>query len=43
MINNKSDTILIKGKMRKETVLICLSDDSVEENKVRINKGNVLM
>jgi len=34
----KGDTILIKGKMRKETVLICLSDDSVEENKVRINK-----
>jgi len=25
--------------MRKETVLICLSDESVEENKVRINKG----
>jgi len=34
----KGDTILIKGKMRKETVLICLSDESVEENKVRINK-----
>jgi len=29
--------------MRKETVLICLSDDSVEENKVRINKGNILI
>lgn len=29
---------MLKGKKRKETVLIVLSDDNIEDNKIRINK-----
>ncbi|ESQ46572.1 hypothetical protein EUTSA_v10000577mg [Eutrema salsugineum] len=32
------DTILIKGKKRKDTVCIALSDESCEEPKIRMNK-----
>ena len=32
------DTVLVKGKKRKETVLIALADDDVEVSKVRMNK-----
>lgn len=35
----RGDTVLVKGKKRKETVLIVLADDEVEDNKARINKG----
>jgi hypothetical protein len=35
----RGDTVLVKGKKRKETVLIVLADDTCEESKVRINKG----
>lgn len=31
--------MLIKGKKRRDTVLIVLADDAVEDNKVRVNKG----
>ncbi|KAI9007944.1 transitional endoplasmic reticulum ATPase [Phycomyces nitens] len=34
----RGDTVLVKGKKRKDTVLIVLSDDDVEDNKARINK-----
>jgi len=34
----RGDTALIKGKKRKETVCIVLSDDSVEENKIKMNR-----
>ncbi|KAJ3008707.1 AAA ATPase cdc48 [Thoreauomyces humboldtii] len=34
----RGDTVLLKGKKRKDTVLIVLSDDSVEPSKIRINK-----
>lgn len=34
----RGDTVLVKGKKRKETVLIVLADDEVEDNKARINK-----
>ena len=37
-ILNSSDTVLLKGKMRKDTVLIVLADDDIENNKIRINK-----
>jgi transitional endoplasmic reticulum ATPase len=33
-----SDTVLLRGKMRKDTVLIVLADDEMEDNKIRINK-----
>lgn len=35
----RGDTVIVKGKKRKDTVLIVLSDDDVEDNKARINKG----
>lgn len=31
--------VLVKGKKRRDTVLIVLADDSIEDSKVRINKG----
>lgn len=31
-------TRLLQGKKRKDTICIVLSDDNVEENKVRMNK-----
>eukprot|EP00299_Pterocystis_sp_00344_P010437 c4662_g1_i1.p1 GENE.c4662_g1_i1~~c4662_g1_i1.p1 ORF type:complete len:809 (-),score=210.60 c4662_g1_i1:80-2461(-) len=34
----RGDTILVKGKKRKDTVLVVLSDDDCEENKIRLNK-----
>ncbi|CAG8461074.1 2774_t:CDS:2 [Ambispora gerdemannii] len=34
----RGDTVLIKGKKRRDTVLIALSDDAVDDTKVRINK-----
>ena len=34
----RGDTILVKGKKRKDTVLIVLADNSCEEGKARINK-----
>lgn len=34
----RGDTVLLKGKKRKDTICIVLSDDNVEENKVRMNK-----
>ncbi|KAJ9103896.1 AAA ATPase cdc48 [Naganishia friedmannii] len=34
----RGDTIIIRGKKRKDTVLICLSSDDVEEGKIALNK-----
>ncbi|ORZ33552.1 AAA ATPase [Catenaria anguillulae PL171] len=34
----RGDTILLKGKKRRDTVLIALADDTVEDNKIRINR-----
>lgn len=34
----RGDTVLLKGKKRKDTVCIVLADDTVEESKIRINK-----
>ncbi|KAK3844189.1 MAG: transitional endoplasmic reticulum ATPase [Linnemannia gamsii] len=34
----RGDMVLVKGKKRRDTVLIVLADDSVEDSKVRINK-----
>lgn len=35
----RGDTVIVKGKRRRDTVLIALSDDDVEDNKARVNKG----
>jgi len=35
----RGDTVLVRGKKRKDTVLIVLADDEVDESKVRLNKG----
>ncbi|KDE09634.1 transitional endoplasmic reticulum ATPase [Microbotryum lychnidis-dioicae p1A1 Lamole] len=34
----RGDTIIVRGKKRKDTVLIVLSSDDVEEGKIHINK-----
>jgi len=34
----RGDTILIKGKKRKDTVLVVLSDEECDVNKIRLNK-----
>eukprot|EP00884_Botryococcus_braunii_P011469 jgi/Botrbrau1/20322/Bobra.0006s0005.1 len=34
----RGDTVLLKGKKRKDTVCIVLSDETVEDSKIRINK-----
>mmetsp|Transcript_30495 Transcript_30495/g.61446 ORF Transcript_30495/g.61446 Transcript_30495/m.61446 type:complete len:514 (+) Transcript_30495:86-1627(+) len=34
----RGDTVLLKGKKRKDTVCIVLADDSCEESKIRMNK-----
>lgn len=38
----KGDTIICKGKKRKDTVLIVLTDENVEEGKIQMNKGRFL-
>ncbi|KAI8810456.1 P-loop containing nucleoside triphosphate hydrolase protein [Cladochytrium replicatum] len=34
----RGDTILIKGKKRKDTVMVVLADEDVDPSKIRINK-----
>eukprot|EP01104_Vermistella_antarctica_P014128 TRINITY_DN43_c0_g1_i1.p1 TRINITY_DN43_c0_g1~~TRINITY_DN43_c0_g1_i1.p1 ORF type:complete len:858 (+),score=322.55 TRINITY_DN43_c0_g1_i1:96-2576(+) len=34
----RGDTVLLKGKKRKDTVCIVLTDDTCDENKIRMNK-----
>ncbi|KAG6580612.1 Cell division control protein 48-like D, partial [Cucurbita argyrosperma subsp. sororia] len=34
----RGDTILIKGKKRKDTICIALADDTCDEPKIRMNK-----
>jgi len=33
------DSVIVKGKKKKETVLVCTSDPSCEEGKVKVNGG----
>jgi hypothetical protein len=34
----RGDTVLLKGKRRRETVCIVLSDDTASDDKIRINR-----
>ena len=34
----RGDTVLLKGKRRKETVCIVLSDENVPNEKIRMNR-----
>ena len=34
----RGDTIIVRGKKRRDTVLIVLSSDEVEEGKIQVNK-----
>ncbi|KAK9942600.1 hypothetical protein M0R45_008254 [Rubus argutus] len=34
----RGDTVLIKGKKRRDTICIALADDTCEEPKIRMNK-----
>uniref|UniRef100_F6VLN4 Transitional endoplasmic reticulum ATPase n=1 Tax=Ciona intestinalis TaxID=7719 RepID=F6VLN4_CIOIN len=34
----RADTVLLKGKKRKETVCVALSDDTISNEKIRINR-----
>lgn len=35
----RSDTVLLKGKKRRETVAVVLTADGCEDTKIRMNKG----
>jgi transitional endoplasmic reticulum ATPase len=35
----RGDTVLIKGKRRKETVCIVLSDENCPDEKIRMNRA----
>jgi transitional endoplasmic reticulum ATPase len=35
----RSDTVLLKGKKRRETVAVVLGTADCEDNKIRMNKG----
>lgn len=35
----RGDTVLLKGKRRKETVCIVLSDDTCSDEKIRMNRN----
>lgn len=35
----RGDTVIVKGKKRRDTVLIVLADDDMDDNKAKINKG----
>ena len=34
----RGDTVLLKGKKRKESVCIVLSDETVTDDKIRMNR-----
>jgi transitional endoplasmic reticulum ATPase len=34
----RGDTVLLKGKKRRETVCIVLSDDTASDNYIRMNR-----
>jgi len=34
----RGDTVLLKGKKRRETVCIVLSDDTITDDKIRLNR-----
>lgn len=34
----RGDTVLVKGKMRRDTVLIVLADDDLDDGSARINR-----
>ena len=34
----RGDTVLLKGKKRRDTVCIVLSDDKLTDEKIRINR-----
>lgn len=34
----RGDTVLVRGKMRKDTVLIVLADDDLDDGSARINR-----
>ncbi|KAI8980481.1 transitional endoplasmic reticulum ATPase [Pilobolus umbonatus] len=34
----RGDTVIVKGKKRRDTVLIVLADDDMEDNKAKVNK-----
>lgn len=35
----RGDTVLVKGKKRKDTVLIVLADDDLDDGSARINRA----
>lgn len=35
----RSDTVLLKGKKRRETISVVLTSEDCDESKIRMNKG----
>jgi len=38
-VGHRTLLTIVRGKRRKDTVLICLSQDDVDEGKIALNKG----
>ena len=36
----RSDSVLLKGKKRRETIAVVLASPECEDNKIKMNKGN---
>ena len=36
----RSDTVLLKGKKRRETIAVVLTSPDCDDAKIRMNKGN---
>lgn len=37
----RSDTILLKGKKRRETIAVVLTSEDCDDTKIRMNKGSL--
>ena len=37
----RSDSVLLKGKKRRETIAVVLASPECEDNKIKMNKGNI--
>lgn len=39
----RSDSVLLKGKKRRETIAVVLASPECEDNKIKMNKGNSII
>lgn len=39
----RSDSVLLKGKKRRETIAVVLASPECDDNKIKMNKGNAMI